>query len=86
MITLLVILVIVCLIVLVWVELLNLFNLGIPPKDSDILEQGPIQKISKKKQLAAYKHLGFWKAMDTLNDKNYLEDLWSKSKCPWKIW
>ena len=38
MITLLVILVIVCLIVLVWVELLNLFNLGIPPKDSDILE------------------------------------------------
>jgi hypothetical protein len=24
--------------------------------------------------------------MDTLNDKNYLEDLWSKSKCPWKIW
>jgi glucose-1-phosphate cytidylyltransferase len=55
-------------------------------KDSDILEQGPIQKISKKKQLAAYKHLGFWKAMDTLNDKNYLEDLWFKSKCPWKIW
>ena len=38
MITLLVILVVVCLIVLVWVELLNLFNLGIPPKDSDILE------------------------------------------------
>ena len=65
------------------------FNQGIfnfLKKDSDILEQGPIQKISKKKQLAAYKHLGFWKAMDTLNDKNYLEDLWSKSKCPWKIW
>jgi glucose-1-phosphate cytidylyltransferase len=39
-----------------------------------------------KKQQAAYKHLGFWKAMDTLNDKNYLEDLWSKPKCPWKIW
>jgi glucose-1-phosphate cytidylyltransferase len=65
------------------------FNQGIfnfLKKDSDILEQGPIQKISKKKQLSAYKHLGFWKAMDTLNDKNYLEDLWSKSKCPWKIW
>ena len=65
------------------------FNQGIfnfLKKDSDILEQGPVQKISKKKQLAAYKHLGFWKAMDTLNDKNYLEDLWSKSKCPWKIW
>jgi glucose-1-phosphate cytidylyltransferase len=65
------------------------FNQGIfnfLKNSSDILEQGPIQKISKKKQLAAYKHLGFWKAMDTLNDKNYLEDLWSKSKCPWKIW
>ena len=55
-------------------------------KSSDILEQGPIQKISKRGQLAAYKHLGFWKAMDTINDKNYLEDLWLKSKCPWKIW
>ncbi len=65
------------------------FNQGIfnfLKKDSDILEQGPIQKISKNKQLAAYKHLGFWKAMDTLNDKNYLEDLWSKPKCPWKNW
>ena len=55
-------------------------------KDSDILEQGPIQKISKKQQLAAYCHTGFWKAMDTLNDKNYLEKLWLKKKCPWKIW
>ena len=55
-------------------------------KDSDILEQGPIQKISKKEQLAAYRHEGFWKAMDTLNDKNYLEKLWLKKKCPWKIW
>ena len=65
------------------------FNQGIfnfLKNSSDILEQGPIQKISKKKQLSAFKHLGFWKAMDTLNDKNYLEDLWSKSKCPWKIW
>ena len=55
-------------------------------KSSDILEQGPIQKISKRGQLAAFKHLGFWKAMDTLNDKNYLENLWLKNKCPWKIW
>jgi glucose-1-phosphate cytidylyltransferase len=54
--------------------------------DSDILERGPIQKISKKKQLVAFRHTGFWKAMDTLNDKNYLEELWSKNKCPWKIW
>lgn len=55
-------------------------------KASDIFEQGPIQKISKKRQLVAFKHLGFWKAMDTVNDKHFLEALWSKPKCPWKIW
>jgi glucose-1-phosphate cytidylyltransferase len=55
-------------------------------KDSDILEQGPLQKISNNNQLVAFRHFGFWKAMDTLNDKNYLENLWLKSKCPWKIW
>ena len=55
-------------------------------KDSDILEQGPIQKISKQQQLVAFQHVGFWKAMDTLNDKNYLEQLWLKKNCPWKIW
>jgi glucose-1-phosphate cytidylyltransferase len=55
-------------------------------KDSDILEQGPIQKLSKKKQLVAFRHRGFWKALDTLNDKKNLEQLWLKNKCPWKIW
>ena len=55
-------------------------------KDSDVLEQGPIQKISKKRQIVAFRHTGFWKAMDTLNDKNYLEKLWSKNTCPWRIW
>ena len=55
-------------------------------KDTDILEQGPIQKIAKKKQLSAYKHFGFWKAMDTLNDKVYLEKLWQSRNCPWKTW
>jgi glucose-1-phosphate cytidylyltransferase len=55
-------------------------------KDSDILEKEPIQKIVKRKQLGAFKHNGFWKAMDTLSDKNYLEGLWIKNNCPWKIW
>jgi glucose-1-phosphate cytidylyltransferase len=34
----------------------------------------------------AYDHDGFWQAMDTLRDKNYLEDLWQKGKAPWKRW
>jgi glucose-1-phosphate cytidylyltransferase len=36
--------------------------------------------------LAAFKHSGFWQAMDTLRDKNYLEDLWKSGKAPWKRW
>ena len=43
-------------------------------------------KIIAKKELIAYKHKGFWHAMDTLRDKNYLENLWSQKKAPWKLW
>ena len=41
-------------------------------------------KFSKKKQLKAYKHKGFWASMDTLNDKNNLEKIWKSKKIPWK--
>ena len=34
----------------------------------------------------AFKHDGFWQPMDTLRDKNYLEELWSSNKAPWKLW
>lgn len=54
--------------------------------DSDIWEQSPLKKLSNDKQLNAFKHPGFWKAMDTLNDKNYLYDLWKNNKAPWKVW
>ena len=49
-------------------------------------EKEPLEKIAKKNQLIAYKHNGFWYAMDTLRDKNYLEDLWNSNKASWKIW
>ena len=51
-----------------------------------IWEQEPLKKLSKKKQVNGYFHKGFWFAMDTLRDQIYLDDLWSKSKAPWKIW
>lgn len=54
-------------------------------KDSDIWEKAPLEKLAKDRQLAVYKHYGFWKAMDTLNDKNNLEKLWT-TKPPWKVW
>jgi glucose-1-phosphate cytidylyltransferase len=54
--------------------------------DQDIWEQGPLQTLSEQKKLMAYKHHGFWKAMDTLSDKHYLENIWHTKKVPWKLW
>ncbi|KYC35910.1 glucose-1-phosphate cytidylyltransferase [Scytonema hofmannii PCC 7110] len=54
--------------------------------DSTVWEQTPLEKLAEKEQLSAYKHHGFWQPMDTLRDKNYLEDLWLKNKAPWKVW
>jgi len=42
--------------------------------------------IAKKNEVMAYEHNGFWQPMDTLRDKNYLEDLWVSNKAEWKIW
>ena len=49
-------------------------------------EKAPLEKISAKKQLVAFKHEGFWQPMDTLREKNMLESLWASGMAPWKIW
>ena len=54
--------------------------------DSTVWEREPLEKLVKEKQLSAYPHLGFYKPMDTISDKNYLEKLWKSKKAPWKIW
>lgn len=54
--------------------------------DSTIWERDPLESIANKKLLAAYKHNGFWKPMDTLRDKNQLEEKWNNNKAPWKTW
>lgn len=54
--------------------------------DATTWEQEPLQKLAHLSQLSAYKHNGFWQPMDTLKDKNYLENLWSSGKAPWKVW
>lgn len=54
--------------------------------DSTTWEAEPLQKLAHSEQLSAFKHDGFWQPMDTLKDKNYLEDLWKKGKAPWKVW
>jgi glucose-1-phosphate cytidylyltransferase len=54
--------------------------------DGTVWEQEPLRKLATLGQLSAYKHPGFWQPMDTLRDKQYLEDLWAKDKAPWKVW
>jgi len=53
--------------------------------DQTSWESGPIVKLAREGQLMAYQHNGFWQAMDTLRDKNHLEQLWQTSP-PWKVW
>ena len=54
--------------------------------DTCVWEQEPLNSLAKSKQLLAYKHYGFWHPMDTLRDKNHLQNLWNSQKSPWKIW
>jgi glucose-1-phosphate cytidylyltransferase len=51
-----------------------------------ILERTPLEQLAKAGQLNAYKHYGFWRAMDTLKDKNDLTALWTTGKAPWALW
>lgn len=54
--------------------------------DSTVLEKAPLENLAKDGQLKSFNHDGFWKPMDTLNDKNKLDDLWQNNKAPWKTW
>ena len=56
-------------------------------KDDDTtFEKEPLETLSTNGQLMAFKHSGFWQCMDTLRDKNILENLWNSGKAPWKLW
>lgn len=48
-------------------------------------EKDPMEKIVLKKNMAAFKHFGFWQCMDTLRDKYYLEELWREGNAPWTV-
>jgi glucose-1-phosphate cytidylyltransferase len=54
--------------------------------DKTVFEQQPMQKLAEKGELMTYRHDGFWKCMDTLRDKNELNDMWASNEAPWKIW
>jgi glucose-1-phosphate cytidylyltransferase len=55
-------------------------------KNNCVWEREPLENLAKDNELNAFKFEGFWFAMDTLRDKNYLEDLWNSEKPPWKLW
>lgn len=54
--------------------------------DTTLWEKEPMENLAKDKQLSVFKHQGFWQPMDTLREKNILEDMWLKNNAPWKIW
>jgi len=54
--------------------------------DDTIWERAPMVDLGRDNQLSAFKHEGFWQAMDTMREKVYLEELWSSGSAPWKTW
>ena len=54
--------------------------------DHILWEQEPLASLAHDKQLSAYKHHGFWQPMDTLRDRQHLEELWANGNAPWKVW
>jgi glucose-1-phosphate cytidylyltransferase len=54
--------------------------------DQTSWESESLLLLTEKNELGGYQHNGFWQAMDTLRDKNHLEELWQSGKAPWKVW
>jgi glucose-1-phosphate cytidylyltransferase len=51
-----------------------------------ILERKPFEKLANERKLNAYKHIGFWRSMDSLKDKNDLTEMWTRGEAPWTLW
>jgi glucose-1-phosphate cytidylyltransferase len=54
--------------------------------EDTLWEKAPLESLARDGQLHAFFHKGFWQPMDTLRDKNVLEDLWASGNAPWKVW
>ena len=54
--------------------------------DQSSWEGEPLTNLAKNNEMMSFEHQGFWQPMDTLRDKNFLEDLWISDKAPWKVW
>ncbi|QNJ16004.1 glucose-1-phosphate cytidylyltransferase [Synechococcus sp. A18-40] len=56
------------------------------PEDRTSFESDVLPQLAADGQLSAFKHHGFWQPMDTLRDRNRLEEMWARGEAPWKIW
>jgi glucose-1-phosphate cytidylyltransferase len=65
---------------------LNKKALSFIDSDDTAWEREPLESLAHKGQLAGYQHTGFWSCMDTLREKNMLEEMWNSGDVPWKIW
>jgi glucose-1-phosphate cytidylyltransferase len=54
--------------------------------DETVWELEPMERLAAEGQLSCYQHSGFWQPMDTLRERNLLENLWTTGKAPWKVW
>ena len=54
--------------------------------DRTVWEQEPMRSLASEGELACYRHEGFWQAMDTLRDRNHLDELWTSGSAPWRSW
>ena len=54
--------------------------------DDTVLEREPLERLAAERQLASYKHKGYWQCMDTKKEKEQLESLWQEGRAPWKQW
>lgn len=60
--------------------------LDLIPGDQTIWKAGPLEQLALEGELMAFEHAGFWQPMDTLREKNLLEELWATGEAPWKKW
>jgi glucose-1-phosphate cytidylyltransferase len=51
-----------------------------------ILEREPLERLAREKQLAVFRHEGYWRPMDTMRERRALEEEWASGKPPWKVW
>ncbi len=65
---------------------LNPEIMGFIDGDNTVFEREPLERVANEGQLKAFRHHGFWQCMDTMRDKELLENLWSKGVAPWKVW